>query len=164
VQQTQFDFSKGPLSPLAEALGLTAERNGGFFPDSLQGDQGIDGIMKRAVAKKWNEYGIDVDKDLRPLRDEHVGKLTKEDLEKLQKAAFEIATRLPAAMASLHAIKRHGDWHYAGKDIKLGTPNRPIFWCKMGKKYQVIYADLSVKEVSPQDAPKVPQSEGSPQP
>jgi hypothetical protein len=28
----------------------------------------------------------------------------------------------------------------------------------------VIYADLSVKEVSPKDAPKVPQSEGSPQP
>ena len=65
-------------------------------------------------------------------------------------------------MASLAAIRRHGDWHYAGKDVKLGTPNRPIFWCKLGKNYQVIYADLSVKEVPAEQAPKMPASEGSP--
>jgi hypothetical protein len=116
------------------------------------------------VANKWKKYGINVDKDLRPLPDQDVGKLTKENHEELQKAALELAMKLPAAMASLHAIKRHGDWHYAGKDVKLGTPNRPIFWNKIGHNYHVIYADLSVKEVPLQDVPKVPESEGSPKP
>jgi len=164
VNQAQLDFSKGPLSPLAEALGTAAEQNGGVFPPTLHGDQGIDGIMKRAVANRWKKYGIDVDKTLRPLPDQDVGKLTKENYEELQKAELEVVAKLPAAMASLAAITPHGDWHYAGKDVKLGTPTRPIFWCKLGKNYQVIYADLNVKEVPPQDVPKVPQSEGSPQP
>lgn len=164
VQQTQLDFSKGPLSILAETLGMAAEENGGVFPASLRGEQGIDGILKRAIANRWKEYGIEVGGDLSPLPDQDVGKLTKEDLEELQKSVLGVAMKLPAAMASLHAIRRHGDWHYAGKDVKLGTPNRPIFWCKMGANYQVIYADLSVKKVPPQDVPTVPQSEGSPQP
>ncbi|MBN2025039.1 MAG: outer membrane lipoprotein carrier protein LolA [Pirellulales bacterium] len=164
VNQEQLDFSKGPLGPLADTLGMAAERNDGVFPATLRGEQGMDGIMKRSVANRWKEYGMDVDKDLRLLPGQDVGRLTKENLEELQKEGLEIVTKLPAAMASLHAIMRHGDWHYAGKDVKLGTPNRPIFWCKIGNNYHVIYADLSVKEVSLQDVPKVPQSEGSPQP
>ena len=57
--------------------------------------------------------------------------------------------------------------HYAGKDVKLGTPNRPILWIeqqKKGGRCVVIYADLSVKEVSAEEAPKVPESEGGPKP
>ncbi|NQT13297.1 MAG: outer membrane lipoprotein carrier protein LolA [Planctomycetes bacterium] len=163
VQQTQLDLSKGPLSIVAETLGMAAEENGGVFPTSLRGEQGIDGILERAIANRWKQYGIDVDKDLCPLPDQDVGKLTKENLEELQKAILEIGMKLPAAMAALHAIRKHGDWHYAGKDVKLGAPHRPIFWSKFRKSYHVIYADLSVKEVPPQDVPKVPQSEGSPQ-
>ena len=164
VDQTQLDFSKGPLSPLAEMLGIAAEQNGGVFPLALHGDQGIDGIMNRAVAMTWKKHGLNVDNKLRPLPDQDSGKLTKENFKELQKASLGLSMKLPAAMASLAAITQHGDWHYAGKGVKLGTPNRPIFWCKLRKNYQVIYADLSVKEVSPHDVPKVPQSEGTPQP
>ena len=34
--------------------------------------------------------------------------------------------------------------------MKLGTPDRPIFWYKLtgAEKYRVIYADLSVKEMT----------------
>ena len=40
------------------------------------------------------------------------------------------------------------DAHYAGKGVKLGTADKPIFWYrpKDAKKYRVIYADLSVRE------------------
>ena len=40
--------------------------------------------------------------------------------------------------------------HYAGKDVRLGTANRPILWLARKKdgRCVVIYADLSVKEVS----------------
>ena len=56
--------------------------------------------------------------------------------------------------------------HYAGKDVKLGTPNRPILWIerKRDGRCMVIYADLSVKDVPAEEAPTVPQSEGSPTP
>lgn len=164
VRQTQLDFSKGPLSPLVEALGMAAEHNDGLFPPTLHGEQGFDGILMRAVAQEWEKRGVKVDSQFRPLPGQDPSKLTKEDYEALQKSAHELTAKLPAALASVAAITRHGDWHYAGKDIKLGTPDRPIFWCKFMGNYQVIYADLSVKEVAPQDAPKVPQTEGTPQP
>jgi hypothetical protein len=40
------------------------------------------------------------------------------------------------------------DWHYAGWGVSLGAADRPIFWyrSKDAKAYQVIYADLSVRE------------------
>ena len=55
VNQAQLDFSKGPLGPLADTLGMAAEQNGGVFPPTLRGEQGIDGIMKRSVANGWEE-------------------------------------------------------------------------------------------------------------
>jgi outer membrane lipoprotein-sorting protein len=167
VQQTQMDFSKGPLCFLAETLGLAAEHNGGVFPAKLTGDQGIDGILQRSVEDLWKKHGIDMGKNGGQPREEDLAKfrkLSKEETEQLQKGATMLMMKLPPALASLSAIRRHGDWHYAGKDVKLGTPDRPIFWSKMRNKYHVIYADASIKEVSLQDVPKVPQSEGSPQP
>jgi hypothetical protein len=48
------------------------------------------------------------------------------------------------------------DWHYAGKGVKLGDANTPIFWYrpKDSKTYRVIYGDLTVKDVKPEDLPK----------
>ncbi len=56
------------------------------------------------------------------------------------------------------------DAHYAGKGISFGTKDTPIFWYrpKDGKKYRVIYADLSVREA---DAPPhVPKAQPAPRP
>ena len=57
-------------------------------------------------------------------------------------------------------------WHYAGKDVKLNAPNRPIFWYKLppGAKWTVIYADLSIKEVPPEEVQKFPKAEGKSKP
>lgn len=48
------------------------------------------------------------------------------------------------------------NWHYAGKDVKLDTPDRPIFWYKPAgsESYRVIDADLSVKKAMPADLPE----------
>jgi hypothetical protein len=53
-------------------------------------------------------------------------------------------------------LKPENDAHYAGKGVKLGTPDRPIFWYKPtgSEKYRVIYADLSVKEASADEVKK----------
>ena len=52
-------------------------------------------------------------------------------------------------------------WHYAGKGVKLGAADRPIFWYKPAESenYQVIYADLSTKEVAPVDLPEASEAE-----
>lgn len=48
------------------------------------------------------------------------------------------------------------EWHYAGKGVKLGEADKAVFWYrpKNSKMYRVIYGDLSVKDVLPQDLPK----------
>ena len=50
------------------------------------------------------------------------------------------------------------DYHYAGKDIKLNSPNRTIFWYTPSgaKKYRAIYGDLSIKELAPANMAKAP--------
>jgi hypothetical protein len=64
-----------------------------------------------------------------------------------------------AAFAILQRLSPEHDWRYSGEDVKLNTPNRPIFWWKPKKNgaYEVIYADLSVKAVEPQYLPKIDQ-------
>ena len=48
------------------------------------------------------------------------------------------------------------DWHYAGKDVKLGDVNTAIFWYRPANSetYRVIYGDLSVKDVAPENLSK----------
>lgn len=55
-------------------------------------------------------------------------------------------------------LKPENDAHYVGGGVKLGTPDRPIFWYRptRAEKYRVIYADLSVKEMSAEEVKKLP--------
>jgi len=48
------------------------------------------------------------------------------------------------------------DWHYAGAGVKLGDASKAVFWYqpKDSATYRVIYGDLSVKDVAPNDLPK----------
>jgi hypothetical protein len=47
-------------------------------------------------------------------------------------------------------------WHYAGSGVKLGDAGKAVFWYqpKGSSTYRVIYGDLSVKDVKPEDLPK----------
>jgi outer membrane lipoprotein-sorting protein len=47
--------------------------------------------------------------------------------------------------------------HYAGKGVKRGAANTPVFWYKPdgSKNYRVIYADLTVRDVAPKDLPSL---------
>ena len=49
-----------------------------------------------------------------------------------------------------------GDWHYAGNGVKLGEADKAVFWYQPegAETYRVIYGDLSVKDVSPENLPK----------
>jgi outer membrane lipoprotein-sorting protein len=134
----QLDFSKKPINYVADALKIAAGYNGGVFPQELRGEHGIDGIVFRG------------ERELKKKNPAAQMKLA---------AIMELSSKLGGAFGVLYSLRPENDWHYAGKDVKLGTPNRPIFWYKPKKDgdYVVLYADLSVKEVAAKDVPNAPK-------
>jgi len=48
------------------------------------------------------------------------------------------------------------NWRYAGENVKYGEAETPIFWYQPtgSQTYRVIYGDLSVKNVTPEDLPQ----------
>ena len=145
VQQTrELDASK-PWAFLTGALKLAAEYNDGVFPPTLRGEQGIVGVIQRGA---------------QTLLEEH-----KSSPDELRKLGTDVSMNLSAFLAFLNAAPPDA-LHYAGKDVKLGTPDRPILWIerKRAGRCMVFYADLSVKDVPAEEAPILSQSEGSPTP
>ena len=53
-------------------------------------------------------------------------------------------------------LKAENDWHYVGKDVKLGDGDSPICWYKPtgSETYRVIYGDLTVEDAAPEDLPE----------
>jgi hypothetical protein len=65
--------------------------------------------------------------------------------------------KMAKAMAFVSRLPADADWHYAGKDVKPGTANTPICWYKPAGSatYRVIYADLTVTDVTPENVPQI---------
>jgi len=53
-------------------------------------------------------------------------------------------------------LPAESNWRYTGKDVKFGDANTAIFWYRPegSETYRVIYGDLSVKDVAPENLPK----------
>jgi hypothetical protein len=76
----------------------------------------------------------------------------------------DMKTRLPLQQKLLQGVtfymmlKSANDPHYVGGGVKLGTPDCPILWYKPtdADKYRVIYADLSVKDLTADEVKQLP--------
>jgi outer membrane lipoprotein-sorting protein len=131
-KETQFNLGNATEQDFVESLRVWAGVLGdGTFPDAI----GTENAMKEM-----------------PMLGQKVGKLNLPE---------EQATQMGMAFGKgmlFHQIidTRGDDWHYAGKGVKLGDANTPIFWYrpKDSKTYRVIYGDLTVKDVKPEDLPK----------
>ncbi len=134
VNRVKMDVSKTTVEDLAKTLRVVAGLKNGTFPDELQGVDGITGVMIKAVNAQHGR---------------------KDSPEKM-KAITELGVKVGRGMNFVIKLAADSDYRYAGKGVKLDTPNRPIFWYKPTKseKYRVIYADLSIEEVAPADLPK----------
>lgn len=57
---------------------------------------------------------------------------------------------------SLYTAKDLEPWHYAGAGVKFGASEKPIFWyrAKGATDYRVIYGDLHVENVPPENLPQ----------
>jgi len=53
-------------------------------------------------------------------------------------------------------FKGQGEWTYRGRGVTLGEKEAPIFWYRPrdSETYRVIYGDLHVEDVIPEDLPQ----------
>ena len=132
VQQAGgIDFKESSESGFIETLRIWAEIiEDGQFPDNIS----LEDVVK---------IGPKFDKELKRLN------LTEEQ-------QIDIATRMGQGLVFIRLFKGQGQWHYAGKGVELGDGNTPIFWYqpKKSETWRVIYGDLTVEDVAPEDLPK----------
>jgi hypothetical protein len=96
---------------------------------------------------------------IKPEIDKVIAKYGKESPE-MMKAAMSLGQKHMQGVMFYMSLKPENDSHYVGGGVKLGTPDRPIFWYKPtgADKYRVIYADLSVKERTAEEVKKLPEA------
>ena len=133
VQELKLDVSGSTDHRLAETLRFLAEENDGVFPARFLG-MGVGAAARHA---------------------ELVAKHGKDSPE-VMKALVEREAKMAGGLAFRMTLPPESDWHYDGKDVRLDTPDRAIFWYKPveSETYRVIYADLTIKDVAPDDVPK----------
>lgn len=66
------------------------------------------------------------------------------------------AMKMARGMMFVTQLPSESNWRYAGEKVKHGDAETPIFWYQPGgsETYRVIYGDLSVKDVAPEDLPQ----------
>ena len=132
VQQAgEIDFKESSESGFIETLRIWAEIiEDGQFPDSIN----LEDVVK---------VGPKFDQGLKRLN------LT-------QQQQMEVGMRFGQGLVFIRFFKGQGQWHYAGKGVKLGDSDTPIFWYqpKDSQTWRVIYGDLRVEDISPENLPK----------
>jgi hypothetical protein len=84
-------------------------------------------------------------------------KKNRKKFAKLQdKEKMELAMKMGPGFMFFNLLKAENDWHYVGKNVKLGDSESPVCWYRPegSETYRVIYGDLSVKDVAAGDLPK----------
>lgn len=132
VKTFRRDLSEPTEEDFIESFRIWAEHMDGKFPSK----------MDRSALNEFMEYQREKmkQKGTEPSVDDTIA---------LQQVIIDMTHGFPFA----EALPAESDWHYAGKDVKFGDADTPIFWYrpKGSKTYRVIYGDLSVKDVSPEN-------------
>jgi outer membrane lipoprotein-sorting protein len=139
VVDTPVDVSPSTESDLTAALRQYAEMTGGEFPKAFDTPSTM-----VFVEKLMTNLGIKKGQDPEPRQQKE-----------MMTALFKLNRGLMFALQ----LPPKTDAHYAGKGVKLGAADKPIFWYrpKDAKRYRVICADLSVRDAD--TPPKAPNSQ-----
>jgi hypothetical protein len=131
LQQMEIDLNSATEADFVEGLRLLAETfNDGQFPDGVS----VQDYLKQvpSITKKFEAMKLSSEEEMA------LGK-------KMQQ--FLLFTRF---------FKGEGKWYYRGKGVKLGEADKAIFWYrpKDWKTYRVIYGNLRVEDVAPENLPE----------
>ncbi len=93
----------------------------------------------------------------RPMTEE-VKKKCLADVEKIQDWSDEDSNKSTLGCAFIEKLPEGSDYQYVGEDVKFGDANAPVCWWKPpgSKTYRVVYGDLSIRDVEPNDLPEIP--------
>jgi hypothetical protein len=131
-KDTQFDLGNANEQDFIESLRVWAEVIGdGTFPDAI----GTEIAMKEI-----------------PMLGQKLGTLNLSE-----EQATQIGMAFGKGMLFHQIIDTRGDdWRYVGAGVKQGDVNIPVFWYqpKGSETYRVIYGDLHVEDVAPENLPK----------
>jgi len=131
LQKTNIDLGNATEQDFVESLRIWAEIIGdGTFPQAI----GTESTMKAMPTL--------------------VQKLTA--MQVTEEKGTQIGMGFAKGMLFHQTLESQGQWKYAGAGVKLGDAQTPIFWYqpKDSATYRVIYGDLSVKDVAPENLPK----------
>ncbi len=73
-----------------------------------------------------------------------------------QEQKVELGLKFGRGFIFVQLLKAENDWHYVGKNVKLGDTESPVCWYRPegSETYRVIYGDLSVRDVAGENLPK----------
>jgi len=82
-------------------------------------------------------------------------KLESETAEAQNQKLLQDTMKMTRGYMFVMQLKPESDWRYVGKGVKMGAADTPIFsWKPTGSEtYHVIYADLTTKNLKPEDLP-----------
>ena len=139
--------SVGNEKDLIEMLRFYAAQQDGLLPPTLDAgdvESGIKAPLEKKIKAKYGSSSREA--KMKAMQDPE-----------FMKRILGSGMKCLGGLGFLRGLKPENDSHYAGKDVKLGTPDRPIFWYKPtgAEKYRVIHADLNVKEMTPDEVKKL---------
>jgi outer membrane lipoprotein-sorting protein len=149
LQEMSMDWSGASEKDVIEVLRRVAEMNDGAFPNAIK-DQSL--IMKLTM-----KMSFDMAKEAAKEQAEGKTKTFEPSPEVLKKA--EATGNLMGRMVRF--LTENKNWTYAGKGVKLGDADKPIFWFvpEGSKQGRVVYGDLSVRGVPLDKMPTAPGAE-----
>ena len=135
VHTMQVDASEPTEKDLINMFRIWAEHMDGNLPSTLDMNATMEFVKYQQ--KKMKEQGIEP---------------TEETMLELQKTI----QKMSRGGMFVQKLPADSDWHYAGKGVKFGDADTAIFWYRPegSETYRVIYGDLSVKDVAPQNLPQ----------
>jgi outer membrane lipoprotein-sorting protein len=141
--EMNMDFSNASEKDVIEVLRRYTDMENGTFPESLTAQSVILKITLGPMSQIEKKIKTQADKEA----------MLPEVMKTVQEAG-SICGRMSMFLAE------NKDWKYAGKGVKLGNAQTPIFWYvpKDSKQGRVIYGDLSVRDVPVDKLPPDPDS------
>jgi outer membrane lipoprotein-sorting protein len=131
LEKTDIDFTDVDEQDFIESLRIWAEViRDGTFPDAI----GTENAMK-------DMYLLGV-------------KIETSDLP--EEEASQLGVNFGKGMLFHQMLETQGRWQYTGAGVKLGDTEKAIFWYQPedSETYRVIYGDLHVEDVAPENLPK----------
>jgi outer membrane lipoprotein-sorting protein len=166
VNHLQFNISVGNEKDLVQSLRFFSEVGGDAFPDDF-GPQANELLQNSGIfLKPGKGVAAEVSRWMKIQHWTTGLKLTNEQKQKVasfrEQAVSDHVSQCHRALRFVVGLPPQADAHYAGKGVKFGAADTPIFWYrpKDAKKYRVIYADLSIRDANA--PPKVRNAQSLP--